>query len=196
MAYARTSSNLPDRMLRAARLDVQLYEDVEADVTATMQALTVVVLVAIATGVGSAVGASFDGARVGNPVGILISGIINALVGWAVWSYVVYFVGTRFFGGTSTYGELLRTLGFAETPGLLAILGFVPVLGGPLVAIAGIWTLVASFIAIRQALDISNGKTVATVIVGVIGLVIAVTIIATIVAAVFGVGYAVGRGFV
>jgi hypothetical protein len=91
---------------------------------------------------------------------------------------------------------LLRTLGFAETPGLLAILSFIPILGGLLAAIAGIWTLVTSFIAVRQALDISNGKTVATIVVGVIALVIAVAIIATILGAIFGVGYAVGRGLI
>ena len=47
MALATTpSASLPDRMLRAARLDVPLYEEVEADTTATTQALTVVVIVA------------------------------------------------------------------------------------------------------------------------------------------------------
>src|SRR5215470_2642958 len=99
MALASTpSASLPDRMLRAARLNVPLYEEVEADTTATTQALTVVVLVALATGIGNAIA----GASRGNVVGALIGGIIAALIAWAVWSFVTYFVGTRFFGGVAT----------------------------------------------------------------------------------------------
>jgi hypothetical protein len=168
-------------MLRAARLEVPLYEEVEADTTATNQALLVVVIVAIAAGIGAAFGG-------GNAVGRLIGGVLNALIGWAVWSYVVYFVGTRFMGGTATYGELLRTLGFAETPGVLSIFGFIPVLGGILALIGGIWTLVASFIATRQALDIDNGKTVITIILAFIALLIVVTIISIIIGTIFGIG--------
>jgi hypothetical protein len=168
-------------MLRAARLEVPLYEEVEADTTATNQALLVVVIVALAAGIGSALGG-------GNVVGRLVGGVLNALIGWAVWSYVVYFVGTRFMGGTATYGELLRTLGFAETPGLLYIFGFIPILGGILGLIGFVWSIVASFIATRQALDIDNGKTVITIILAIIALFIVVAIISIIVGTIFGLG--------
>src|ERR1700704_1767080 len=106
MAYAATSSTITSRMIRAARLEVPLYEEVEADITATNQALLVVALAALASGIGSAIG-SVIANRPGAVAGALIGGIIMAIIGWAVWSYVVYFVGTRFFGGTATYGELL-----------------------------------------------------------------------------------------
>ena len=42
-----------ERMIRAARLSPQLYEEVEADTGATSQAMMVVVLVAVATGIGT-----------------------------------------------------------------------------------------------------------------------------------------------
>jgi hypothetical protein len=179
-------------MTRAARLEVPLYEEVEADTLATNQALLVVVLVSLASGIGQAIGASMAGAPRGI-VGPLIGGILMALIGWAVWSYVVYAVGTRFFGGTATYGELLRTLGFAESPGVLLILSFVPVLGPILAFVVGIWTLVASFIATRQALDIDNTKTILTIVVGVIALVLVFIILGIILGAIFGAGVAVGR---
>lgn len=185
MQTAGTSSSLTRRMLRAARLEVPLYEEVEADTTATNQALLVVVIVAIAAGIGAALGG-------GNVVGRLVSGLISALVGWAVWSYVVYFVGTRFMGGTATYGELLRTLGFAESPGVLYIFSFIPVLGPLVGLVAGIWSLVASFIGTRQALDLDNGKTVITIIIAVIALIIVLFVIGLILAAIFGAGMAVG----
>src|SRR6267143_5218686 len=171
MAYAATSSTMTSRMIRAAKLEVPLYEEVEADITATNQALLVVVIVAVANGVGQAIGATIEGNSAAL-VGRLVGGILNGLIGWAVWSYVVYFVGTRFFGGTATYGELLRTLGFAESPGVLFIFGIIPGLGGLIRAIAGIWVLVTSFIAIRQALDIDNGKTVITIVIGIVALVV------------------------
>jgi hypothetical protein len=191
MALATTpSASLPDRMLRAARLDVPLYEEVEADTTATTQALTVVVIVALAQGIGAALAATMAGG--GNPIGGLIGGIISALIGWAVWSYVIYLVGTKVFGGTATYGEVLRTLGFAETPGVLGILSFIPVLGGIITFVGAIWVLIASFIATRQALDISNGKTVGTIVVAIIALIIVLAIIGVIFGTIFGLGMLLG----
>src|ERR1700716_513775 len=147
MALEATSSSIVNRMVRAARLEVPLYEEVEADLTATNQALLVVVMVAVASGVGAAIGASIAGVSAPGLVGRLVSGLLSALIGWAVWSYVVYFVGTRFFGGTATYGELLRTLGFAESPSVLLIFSFIPGVGGILSFAVGVWTIVSSFIA-------------------------------------------------
>ena len=182
-----------DRMMRAARLEVPLYEEVEADLSGTNQALLVVVIVALAAGIGRALAGSISGVAAGGLVGGLVYGILGALLGWAVWSYVVYFVGTRFMGGTATYGELLRTLGFAETPGVLLIFGFIPVLGGIISLVVIIWQIVAGFIATRQALDIDNTRTVITILLGIIALVIVVAIVGTIVGVIFGAGVAVGR---
>jgi hypothetical protein len=191
MAYATTSSNIVNRMIRAARLEVPLYEELEADITATNQALLVVVLVALAAGIGQAIGATLSG-NSRALLGLLVSGVLSALISWAVWSYVVYFVGTRFFGGTATYGELLRTLGFAQAPRVLAILSFIPVLGGIIALVAAIWTLVASFIATRQALDIDNTKTFFTILIGLVVLIVVSLIVATVVGIIFGLGALAG----
>jgi hypothetical protein len=170
-------------MQRAARLDVSLYNEVEADLNATSQALTVVVITAVASGIGAALGAALAGHPSGI-VGGLVGGIILELLGWAVWSWVMYFVGTRFFGGTATYGELLRTLGFAYSPGIFLILRFIPLLGGLITLIVGIWRLVTGFIAVREALDFDSGKTVATIIVGFIGYIIVAAVVGIILAAI------------
>lgn len=144
------------RMKGAAMLDVRTYEDVEADTTATVQAAGVVLLVAVA----QALGASGYGGR-----GI-IAGAVAAIFGWLVWSGVTYLIGDKLLGGTATWGELLRTIGFAQTPGLLVLLGFLPVLGGLVRLAAAIWVLIAGVIAIRQALDFSTGKAIATAVLG------------------------------
>src|SRR5207237_7188479 len=117
--------------------------------------------------IGAALGQALGG-RPAGVVGGLVGGVVAELLGWLVWSYVMYFVGTRVFHGTATYGELLRTLGFANSPGVLLILRFVPVLGGLIALIVGIWRVIAGFIAVREALDLDTGTTVATVVVGIV----------------------------
>jgi hypothetical protein len=179
-------------MVRAARLETSLYNEVEADTSATSQALTVVVITALAGGTGAALGQALGG-RPAGIAGGLIGGIFAELLGWLVWSYVMYFVGTRVFHGTATYGELLRTLGFANSPGVLLIFRFVPVLGGLISLVVGIWRIIAGFIAVREALDLDTGTTVATVVVGIIAYLVVAAIIALILGA-FGLGAAVLTG--
>lgn len=141
---------LADRMLRAARLDVSLYEEVERDRAAMGQAMTVVLLSAVAAGLGSA--------RTGGPLALLVVAVI-ALAGWYVWAYLTYFIGTRILPEPRTradHGELLRTLGFASSPGVLRILGIIPGLTALVSLVAAIWMLVATVIAVRQALDYTS----------------------------------------
>jgi hypothetical protein len=158
---------LLQRMIRAARLDVALYEEVEADTSLTRQAATVVAIVAVCQGLGSALAMVLAGASSGSQVlpGLVLA-LIGPFLGWVVWSYTAYWIGTRLFGGTATPGELLRTLGFAQTPGVLGLLSFIPLAGGLAVVIGGLWALAAGIVAIRQGLDFATGKAVVTAIVG------------------------------
>lgn len=140
-------STFTNRMIRAAKLDVDLYEEVEADKTAMGQAMTVVVLSSLAAGIG-AIG-------VFNIFGIVIH-VIAALIGWFVWAYITYFIGTRLLPEPQTsadHGELLRTIGFSSSPGILKILGIIPMLMHVVNFVVSIWMLTAMIIAVRQALD-------------------------------------------
>ena len=156
-------SSLVDRMIRAAKVEPVLYEEVEADESATSQAATVVIIGAVAAGIAAAIGAVLAGE---NPIGPLIVAIVLAIVGWVVWSYITYFIGTRMMGGTATPGELLRTIGFAQAPQVLQILSFIPFIGGLISLAIGIWVLWAGIVAVRQALDFDTGKAVVTVLIG------------------------------
>jgi hypothetical protein len=143
-------ATIQDRVIRAAKLDVQLYEEVEADQDATGQAMAVVVLSAVAAGIGS-LGS-------GGLLGIAV-GTIAALVGWLVWAFLTYFIGTRLLPEPQTeadYGELLRTIGFASAPGLIRVFGIIPGIAPFLFLAAAIWMLVAMVIAVRQALDYTS----------------------------------------
>jgi hypothetical protein len=140
-------TNFKDRIILAAKLNATLYEEVEADKGAMRQAMGVVVLSSIAAGVGS-IGAGGFG-------GILI-GIIASLGGWYIWAYLTYFIGTKILPEPQTkadLGELLRTIGFSSSPGLIRVFGIIPGLGGVVFSVASIWMLVAMVIAVRQALD-------------------------------------------
>jgi hypothetical protein len=169
---APTSSSVVERMIRAAKLDVHLYEEVEKDETATLQALLVVILASISSGIGSAVSIAMLGGEPSLILASLISGLILSLFGWLVWSFITYIIGTKVFGGIATYGELLRTIGFSDAPGLLLVFSFIPLLGGVISFLIGIWGLVAMAIAVRQALDFSTTNAILTCIVGFIAYIV------------------------
>ena len=160
---------LLERMMRAARLDSNLYEEVEADLNATSQAATVVGIVALCGGIGQGIATAMGG-QTGLAIVAFIGGVLAAFIGWIAWSYITYFIGTSLFKGQATPGELLRTVGFAQTPGVLNILAFVPIVNIVVGLVAGIWALIAGIIALRQALDISTGQAIITAIIGIIPL--------------------------
>jgi hypothetical protein len=142
-------SSFVERVIGAAKLDAHIYEEVEHDRTAMAQAMTVVVLSAVAAGIGS-LHAGFRG---------LVVVSVVALVGWFIWGWLTYLIGTKLLPEANTKadpGELLRTIGFSSAPGVLRIFGFVPLLGGVISFVASVWMLVAMVIAVRQALDYSS----------------------------------------
>ncbi len=168
MLEATSQASIIDRMIRAARLEPQLYEEVEHDQSATGQAMLVVVLGTIAAGIGL-LSQGIEG---------LIVGIVFFLILWAAYAYIAYWVGTNIFKGPqteATWGQLLRTLGFASSPRVLLVLTIIPVtvISGLLALAVFIWWLVASVIAIRQALDFDTGSAIATAVVSLVPMVVA-----------------------
>jgi hypothetical protein len=154
-------NSITERMIRASKLDVNLYEEVEADKTAMNQAVTVVVLSGLAAGIGSLGALGIKG---------LLIGTVSALVGWFIWAYITYIVGTKLLPEPQTeadYGQLLRTIGFSSAPGLIRVIGIIPFLYGIATIVGGIWMLVAMVIAVRQALDYkSTWRAVGVCIIG------------------------------
>ena len=156
-------NQLMDRMLRAAKLDVALYEEVEADKGALGQAAGVVVISSVAAGIGLGIG------HAGGLGGFLLA-TIASLIGWALWAGLTYLIGAKLLPEPQTktdFGELLRTIGFSSSPGVIRVLGIIPGLAGILSLVAGIWMLVAMVVAVRQALDYSRtGRAVGVCLLG------------------------------
>ena len=133
------------RMVGAAKFSSSAYEDVEADRGATGQALAVVVLSSLAAGVGAGTGLSG-----------LVVGTVLSLVGWLVWAVLIYLIGARWLpepGTQSDTGELMRTIGFATSPGILRVVGVVPFLTSIVFFVTAFWMLATMVVAVRQALD-------------------------------------------
>jgi len=149
------AKSMVQRMVGAARLDVATFEEIEHDENATAQAAGVVAMVAAAQALGRWGGPFAMGAAAG-----------GALLGWLAWAAVTYFIGTRLFDGEATWGELLRTLGFATAPGILGALAFFPLLGSVMRMVLLLWILAAGVVALRQALDIPTDKAVITGVLG------------------------------
>jgi len=128
-------ASFTDRMIGAAKLDVHTYEEVEADTAAMGQSMAVVVLSSVAAGIGAAEGM----------IGLLV-GSLAALVGWFVWAFVTYLIGTKILPEPQTeadVGQLLRTTGFSAAPGLLRVFGLIPGIGMLAVGVASTWMLVS-----------------------------------------------------
>ena len=154
-----------NRVIRAAMLDVQFFNDVERDTSLNTEALLVVILVSIAGGIGAFVGGLFSG-NFGPALLALFVTLITGVVNYYIWAYVTYFIGTNLFEGTADPGELLRVLGYASGPRIFSVLSFVPCLGPMLSFVGAVWSLVAGFIGVREALDLDTGKTLVTVVIG------------------------------
>lgn len=143
-----------DRMIGAARLSVETFEEVEHDRSATIQALVVVIVVAAISGIGSFL--------ISDEVTLLdsvIFGAVRGVVAWAIWALVTWIVGATILKTTDTeadWGQLARVTGFAQTPGLLNILIFIPWVGWAIGLAAFLWQFAAMLVGIRQALDYTS----------------------------------------
>jgi hypothetical protein len=87
------------------------------------------------------------------------------LLAWAAWALVIFEIGVGLMPQSATQssvGELLRTIGFATTPGLLRVFGVLPGVTLPVFVVTAIWMLAAMVVAVRQALDFdSTGRALA-----------------------------------
>jgi hypothetical protein len=141
------------RLLGAAVLDAGMYEGIENDKRTTTQAALTVVLASIAAGIGA-------GELLGTRAVTLAGISALALLTWCAWAMLILQIGTRVLPGPATradWGQLLRTTGFAASPGLLQVLGLMPSGRGWVFAVTGLWMFVAMVVGVKHALDYDSG---------------------------------------
>ena len=141
------------RIRGAALLDGSVYEEVAADPRASAQAACVVVVASLAV-------ASSD-----YPLGWaeVAKAAAAALLQWWVWTGIAYAFGRWWLGDTTSWSALLRALGFARAPGILAALA--PLVGGIHLA-AQAWVLVAGTVALRQLLWVGTARALVAALAG------------------------------
>jgi hypothetical protein len=153
-------STLANRVLGSVWLNADSYEEVEADTHANWQAVGIVLLSSVAAAVGTRT----------TSISSIASLVVVALASWIIWVLLTLFIGTQLLPGNATrsdFGQLLRTTGFSAAPGILRVLGIIPVVGWAIFMAATIWMLFSFVVAVRQALDYSStGSALAVCILG------------------------------
>jgi len=157
-----------ERVVGALKLDANTFEDIERDPTAMGQAVGIIALAALASNLGQIWRLGF---------GVMLIGVCSSLVGYVIWSVVVWLAGTKLMPDPATkadFPETFRTIAFAAAPGLIGIVTIIPFLGWVLMLILTpvilIWSMAAMVVAVRSVLDYS--ETFKAVIVVLIGFVV------------------------
>jgi hypothetical protein len=151
-AWSRASNAIGTYLYRlggAAVFDAGMYESLEADHAVTRQALTTILLASIAAGSGA-------GVIFGDRLTTFAAIAILAALAWAAWAMLIQQIGTRVLrepATSATWGQLLRTTGFAAAPGLLQVFASFPGARKPIFAVTTIWMFAAMVTGVRHALD-------------------------------------------
>jgi hypothetical protein len=159
---------LAERIIGALTFRRGVYAEVEADKTFTATAWILVVIFALLNQLGSYASQSFFGWLVATGIGTL-----TAIAGFAIAAAVINWVGRGIYNAEVTFDELVRTMGLASVWTAVGVLGVIAAFSdslscilGPAIVIAWIALVVAWFVAVHEALDLSWGKTIIAVIIG------------------------------
>jgi hypothetical protein len=148
---------LVERMIRAARLDPDLYREATRDWYLNGQAFLVVLIVLGCT----IIGMGMDALRLLSPLGWpqLISMVVMSIGNWLFWVFIAQIIGLR-WGGRADFEQLMRPVGFAQAPGVLRVLGVIPTLSFPTAVIVFVWSGIAQILAVREAMQFTLGKSI------------------------------------
>jgi hypothetical protein len=158
---------LTNRIIGALTFRRGVYAEVEADKTFTLTAWILVVIFALLNQLGSYTSqGGFDW--------LVAAGIsvLTAIAGFAIAAAVISWVGRR-FNAQVTFNELVRTMGLASIWTLVGVLGIIAALSnalscilGPMIVVSWVALVIAWFVAVHEALDLTWGKTIVTVMIG------------------------------
>ena len=159
---------LTERIIGALTFRRGVYAEVEADKTFTATAWILVVIFALLNQLGSFASQNIFDWLVSTGIGL-----ITAIAGFAIAAAVINWVGRRSFSAEVTFNELVRTMGLASIWTAVGILGIIATFSdalscvlGPVIVISWVALVVAWFVAVHEALDLTWGKTLITIIIG------------------------------
>ena len=149
--------NMLRMAMRAALLRRDVARDAAADPETILKSLGVVLLSAIVLSLGllnvveeGITQPDLSWSVVGSRLIDVWLVLITMLLGWVLWSLVVYLLGSKFLGGKAVYHQVLRVIGLCYGPGVLFILVQVPNVSFIATPLAGLWVLVAAVVGVKE----------------------------------------------
>ena len=133
-------------IIKSLKFDKQIYLEAKNTQGFIRYSLLIVLLVSICTGIGT-INLTNDSS--------IIRDLLSSIIGWIIWTSIIYVIGVKLMKNSSTFTQLARTLGVAYSPGVLNIFGFVQIISLPLLAVTSIWTIISFIFALKHALQIS-----------------------------------------
>lgn len=141
------------------------YREIETNKSLNREALVVMAVASILNGIGLMMYESTElGETAQMPVVRLALGVFGALLVYLLWAGFVGYLGSTYFKATTNVREMRRVLGYAWAPvglGVLSGLG----LGLLPWAIGYLWAMLTGIVGAKEALDVSWGRTIGTVVV-------------------------------
>jgi hypothetical protein len=148
--------NLGNWLLRLAKLDLTVFDDVKDDVSATVPTLAVAVVASFLSGLGSWLWWTLqDFPKGGGDVFVksFLLGSILQLGVWFLWVYIAAMVLSRGLGVAADLNRIIRTMALAFAPMAIAVLMLIAILAVPFGAIAVGATFLLSYAALQSATD-------------------------------------------
>jgi hypothetical protein len=159
---------LTERIIGALTFRRGVYAEVEADKTFTATAWVLMVIFALLNQLGSFASQNIFDRLLSTGIGL-----ITAIAGFAIAAAVINWVGRRSFSAEVTFNELVRTMGLASIWTAVGVLGIISTFSGalscilgPVIVISWVALVIAWFVAVHEALDLTWGKTILTVMIG------------------------------
>jgi hypothetical protein len=150
------------RLLRAAMFDGGVYDEVKGDAGLTLEAALVVLAATVSGGLAAMISFLIDGAPFGDAILMLVRAVIFQVIGWALLSFLAYFIGATFLGGTASFNEMLRTIGYAYAPGVASVICFIWGLRPVLWGLFMLWVLGTVIFAIVRTLGTTPSNAIKT----------------------------------
>lgn len=139
-----------NRLFRAAKLNTDLYQEVISDAGTMFQAMMAVFVYSASTAYGGFARAGVAGINFA---------MITTLIGWYIWAFSTYFIGTRLLSEDDIRTDrkaVLRAMGFATAPGLFRLAGLIPDMAGISFIISSIWIIAAAVLAVKLVLNFKS----------------------------------------
>lgn len=148
-------------------IDALIYIEVAALVSGIISAIVAMVFPA-----NPLIGELGGGLVAGFSIAGIIVSLIVAPIFFLIWSGIIFLIA-KLLSGNGSFEKQSFYMAFITYPlSIIASVSGIPLIGGVISLIAGIWALISTIFAVKYAHDFSTGKAAAAVIVPILVLIV------------------------